>query len=93
MAGPSLIEFFDSTSDSSRQAGFGFLEHETSEECCTPSIHLRLYPLKESEMVREITDMFAPIMKRFAIYNFWEQLETHSGDFKNYMVEEESAAP
>lgn len=49
--------------------------------------------LKDSEMLNEITDLFAPLMKQFAIYNFWEQMETCFGDAKAYVVEEDSAAP
>lgn len=29
--------------------------------------------LKGSEMLNEITDQFAPLMKRFSIYNFWRR--------------------
>ncbi|TVY89237.1 hypothetical protein LAWI1_G005856 [Lachnellula willkommii] len=131
MAGPSLIEFSDSTSESSTplvKRALVFSSMKRAENVALlRSIYVSTYAilfigtphnrfnkdvlslpwqkndagpswfliclLKESEMVREITDMFAPIMKRFAIYNFWGQLETHSGDFKNYVVEEESAAP
>jgi hypothetical protein len=49
--------------------------------------------LKDSEMVNEITDLFAPLMKQFSIYNFWEQMETRHGDSMAYIVDEESAAP
>lgn len=49
--------------------------------------------LKESEMIREITDMFAPLMKQFVVYNFWEQMETQSKTLKTYIVDKESAAP
>jgi hypothetical protein len=43
--------------------------------------------------VREIADMFAPLMKQFAIYNFWEQVETRLGASKAYVVDAGSAAP
>jgi hypothetical protein len=36
--------------------------------------------LRGSEMLQEITDQFAPLMKRFAIYNLWEQRKTKVGD-------------
>ena len=49
--------------------------------------------LKQSEMLREITDQFAPLMKNFSIYYFWEQMVTQVGDSKIYMVDEDSAAP
>jgi hypothetical protein len=49
--------------------------------------------LKGSEIMNEITDLFAPLMKQFSIHNFWEQMETRSGDAKVYIVEEDSAAP
>ena len=49
--------------------------------------------LRGSEMLQEITDQFAPLMKRFAIYNLWEQKKTTVGDVSTYVVEEDSAAP
>ena len=49
--------------------------------------------LKGSEMLEEITDQFAPLMKRFAIYNLWEQKKSKLGDVNTYIVEEDSAAP
>ncbi|MCJ1437788.1 hypothetical protein MMC27_007175 [Xylographa pallens] len=49
--------------------------------------------LKGSEMLQEITDQFAPLMKRFSIYNFWEEKRTNLGDLSTYVVEESSAAP
>ncbi|KAL9108070.1 MAG: hypothetical protein Q9187_008341, partial [Circinaria calcarea] len=49
--------------------------------------------LKGSGPLQEITDQFAPLMKQFSIYNFWEQIETEAGDVKTYVVNEESAAP
>jgi hypothetical protein len=49
--------------------------------------------LKRSEMLREITDQFAPHMGRFSIYYFWEQTVTHVGNSKAFIVDEESAAP
>ncbi|MCJ1391776.1 hypothetical protein MMC18_004641 [Xylographa bjoerkii] len=45
--------------------------------------------LKGSEMLQEIADQFAPLMKRFAIYNLYEQRR----DSSTYVVEEDSAAP
>ncbi len=49
--------------------------------------------LRGSEMLQEITDQFAPLMKRFAVYNLWEQRKTRMGDVSAYIVEEDSAAP
>lgn len=49
--------------------------------------------LPQSEMLQDITDQFAPLMNRFSIYYFWEQLETHAGTFKAFVVEADSAAP
>ncbi len=49
--------------------------------------------LRGSEMLQEITDQFAPLMKRFAVYNLWEQRKTKMGDVSAYIVEEDSAAP
>ena len=49
--------------------------------------------LRGSEMLQEVTDQFAPLMKRFAVYNLWEQRKTKVGDVSAYIVEEDSAAP
>ena len=49
--------------------------------------------LKGSEMLQEITDQFAPLMKRFAIYNLWEQRKTKLGDLCTHIVDGDSAAP
>jgi hypothetical protein len=49
--------------------------------------------LKGSEMLNEINDQFAPLMKQFSIYNFWEMLETQHTSGKAYVVDQDSAAP
>jgi len=49
--------------------------------------------LKGSEMLNEINDQFVPLMKRFSVYNFWEELQTQSRDQKIYIVDQDSAAP
>lgn len=49
--------------------------------------------LRGSEMLQEITDQFAPLMKRFAIYNLWEQRKTKADEVSAFAVEEDSAAP
>lgn len=49
--------------------------------------------LEGSEAIQEITDHFAPIMKQFFIYNFWEQLRTALGRHKIYIVDRASASP
>jgi hypothetical protein len=49
--------------------------------------------LKGSEFLQDLTDQFAPLMKRYSIYNFWEQLATKKGEFHACVVTEESAAP
>lgn len=46
-----------------------------------------------SEVLQEITDHFAPIMKLFVIYNFWERYETDFGQSKALIVNRNSAAP
>jgi hypothetical protein len=55
--------------------------------------HFMLSLLKSSELLNEINDQFAPLMKQFAIFNFWEELpmESKAGDY--YIVEQDSAAP
>ncbi|KAI0904413.1 hypothetical protein F4823DRAFT_214058 [Ustulina deusta] len=49
--------------------------------------------LEGSEALQEITDHFAPIMKHFFVYNFWEQLRTTIGRHKLYIVDRTSASP
>jgi hypothetical protein len=49
--------------------------------------------LEGSEMLNEINDQFAPLMKQFSIYNFWEELETDYGTHKSFVVDPDSAAP
>ncbi|CAI6339178.1 unnamed protein product [Periconia digitata] len=49
--------------------------------------------IKGSEMLNEITDLFAPVASRFAIYNFWEDPETSSSSHEAYIVDQESSAP
>jgi hypothetical protein len=61
--------------------------------CSTGPSHFMLSLLKGSEMLNEINDQFAPLMKQFAIFNFWEELETQCGAHKYYVVDQESAAP
>lgn len=53
-----------------------------------------VYALKEdSETLEEITDQFAPLMKHFRIFFFWEQERTDLKYTKDYIVDEASAAP
>ena len=49
--------------------------------------------LRGSEMLQEITDQFAPLMKRFFIYNIWEKRKIKVGEVSEYIVEQDSAAP
>ncbi|KAI0904415.1 ribonuclease-like protein p/mrp subunit [Ustulina deusta] len=46
-----------------------------------------------SEVLQEITDNFAPLMKDLRIYFFWEQEKTDLGYKLDYVVSESSAAP
>lgn len=55
--------------------------------------HFMLSLLKGSEMLNEINDQFAPLMKHFSVFNFWEELETEHSAHKFFLVEQESAAP
>ena len=48
---------------------------------------------KDSETLQSITDHFAPLMKQFHIFFFWEELESGEGSQRGYIVEESSAAP
>ncbi|KAI0195454.1 hypothetical protein F4808DRAFT_474702 [Astrocystis sublimbata] len=49
--------------------------------------------LEGSETLQEITDLFAPIMKHFFVYNFWEKLRTSFGKHKLFIVDQTSASP
>lgn len=49
--------------------------------------------LEGSETLQEITDQFAPPMKIFLIYNFWEQVATDFGRPETLIVDKNSAAP
>lgn len=48
---------------------------------------------KDSETLQSTTDQFAPLMKQFRIYLFWEGLQTEIDSRKGYVVREDSAAP
>lgn len=48
---------------------------------------------QDSEVLQEITDNFAPLMRRFHMYFFWEQERTDLKYTRDYIVEETSAAP
>ncbi|KAI0868247.1 hypothetical protein GGS24DRAFT_223260 [Hypoxylon argillaceum] len=53
--------------------------------------HFMLSLLEGSEALQEITDHFAPILKDFFIYNFWELLRTTIGRRRIYIVDRASA--
>ncbi|KAL8952477.1 MAG: hypothetical protein Q9222_001618 [Ikaeria aurantiellina] len=46
-----------------------------------------------SETLQNVTDMFAPLMKNFRIYFFWEQQKSNLKTSYGYVVKEYSAAP
>ncbi|KAL9047125.1 MAG: hypothetical protein Q9214_000216 [Letrouitia sp. 1 TL-2023] len=46
-----------------------------------------------SETLQNITDQFAPLMKQFHVFFFWEQEKTNLGYSRDYIVDESSAAP
>ena len=48
---------------------------------------------KNSETLQNITDQFAPLVKQYHIYFFWEGFETEMRSTKAYLVPEDSAAP
>ncbi|KAL2427226.1 hypothetical protein ABEF95_002489 [Exophiala dermatitidis] len=48
---------------------------------------------RDSAFLSEITDQFAPLMKRFCIFNSWEEAMTTIGNVKTFVVHEDSAAP
>lgn len=47
----------------------------------------------DSTTLQVITEQFAPLMKKFRVYFFWEELPTKFGDYTRFLVEEDSAAP
>ncbi|EXJ96108.1 hypothetical protein A1O1_01234 [Capronia coronata CBS 617.96] len=49
--------------------------------------------LRDSPFLTEVTDQFAPVMKRFTIFNFWEEIMTTVGNIRTFVVHEDSAAP
>lgn len=55
--------------------------------------HFIISLLKGSEMLQEVTDQFAPLLKQFYVYYFWEQMKTQAGTIKTYVVGEDPAAP
>jgi hypothetical protein len=55
--------------------------------------HFTLSLLQGSDMLNEINDQFAPLMKQFSIFNFWEELRTQYGTEQSFVVDQDSAAP
>lgn len=47
----------------------------------------------DSVTLEAITDQFAPLMKQFRVFFFWEEVQTQFGSRFGYVVEESSAAP
>ena len=48
---------------------------------------------ENSEILQNINDMFAPLMRDFHIHFFWEEEKTELGFAKDYVVSNTSAAP
>ncbi|RFU28121.1 hypothetical protein B7463_g8230, partial [Scytalidium lignicola] len=48
---------------------------------------------RDSETLDAITDQFAPLMKQFRVYFFWEEVPTKLKNELGYIVDESSAAP
>lgn len=61
-------------------------------QVCEPSQLLSAVE-KDSETLQMITDQFAPLMKQFHIFFFWEEVQTEFGNRTGFVVEESSAAP
>ena len=55
--------------------------------------HLNTILNRESQTLELITDQFAPLMKQFHIFFFWEAVQTTCGHWSGFVVEESSAAP
>jgi hypothetical protein len=48
---------------------------------------------RDSETLRLITDSFAPLMKQFHIFFFWEEIQCHFVNRSDFVVQQSSAAP
>jgi hypothetical protein len=70
----------------STQSSAVYRDVRTDDQACTPLNS----GLENLEM---ITDHFAPLMKQFRIFFFWEERPTDLGDRMGFLVEETSAAP
>ena len=47
----------------------------------------------QHEILQDVTDQFAPLIKQFHIFFFWEQVKTSFNHQSTYIVREDSAAP
>lgn len=48
---------------------------------------------RQHEVLQNVADLFAPLVKQFRIFFFWEQIKTEFKFDSSYIVREESAAP
>ena len=65
------------------------LYHDAS----NPPNQLILDLIQGSDMLREVSSFFQPMLRDFHIINFWEQLQTDNANASAFIVEEKSAAP
>lgn len=92
------IVFFGTPHHGSSKAGlFASLQKITSLTIPKAALEMESSLVKaleeESEILQNITDQFAPLMRRFHIFFFWEQEKTDLKYTKDYIVVETSAAP
>lgn len=92
------ILFFGTPHKGSGKAGIARRFHRIA-SCLVPKCiaqfetSLMIALEENAEILETIANDFAPLMKRFCIYFFWEQLRTDLKYTKAYIVEEWSAAP
>lgn len=73
--------------DTAPRSGYSADKKESSDES------RRIFLEDDSTTLQVITEQFAPLMKKFRVYFFWEELPTKLGDCTRFLVEEDSAAP
>jgi hypothetical protein len=89
------ILFFGTPHNRMGTARWLAMESKQTSELRPPKIgsHSNSVLSSDSEALDLITDQFAPLMKQFQIFFFWEELQTSLGRQSIFMVEESSAAP
>jgi len=69
----------------------GFLRSFSQHQCVPEELENAIQ--RQHEILQSITDQFAPLVKQFYIFFFWEQIKTNFAAGNSYVVREDSAAP